>query len=294
MIDKLVTAIVITHNRRNLLEKAIDSVLNQTYKNIELIIVNDNSTDGTRGYLDNFKNVKNIRVINIVGKHSRGGGYARNVGIKNSKGTYIAFLDDDDRWTSDKIEKQVDFLNNHLEYGMVYCRRLDVDYSSHKKKLEPLNSTLSGDMSNACFENTICTSSSMMVRKSLLDSVGSFDENLHYWQDFELNIRIAHNTLIGFINEPLMIYSLGNNDKNKLTNKFTGWWEAINYIKTKHRKYFNSLPQKTLLAWKIMVYKDAARRCRQSHLYLQERHYRYKVWNLDKSVYNLIRLIINY
>lgn len=67
MIDKLVTAIVITHNRRNLLEKAIDSVLNQTYKNIELIIVNDNSTDGTREYLDNFKNVKNIRVINIVG-----------------------------------------------------------------------------------------------------------------------------------------------------------------------------------------------------------------------------------
>lgn len=294
MNDTLVTAIVITHNRVKMLKNAINSVLNQTYQKIELIIVNDNSTDGTEEYLKKLKDQRKIQIINIMKKHSKGGGYARNIGIEKANGEYIAFLDDDDVWEPTKIEKQVKFLNENPDYGLVYCRRLDMDYLKQKKKLEPLKGTMSGNMSNICFEKTICTSSSMMVRKKVLDEVGGFDENLRFWQDFELNIRIAHNTLIGFINEPLMIYSVGNNDKGKLTNKFNGWWKAIKYIENKHEGYFSNLSHESILKWEVMIYKDAARRCKKSRLFRQERQYRYKVWRLEKSLYNLIRLVVNY
>lgn len=292
--DNKVSAVIITHNRKKMLSNAIRSVLNQTYNNIELIVVNDNSTDGTKEYLQDLLKKEEIKVININEAHSRGGGYARNVGIRNSTGNYIAFLDDDDVWNSQKIQKQVSFLDKNPSYGMVYCRRIDKDYSSDTQKLESTKGKMSGNLSNTCFTKTVCTSSSMMVRKEIFYNIGGFDEKLQFWQDFELNIRIAHYTLIGFLNEPLMVYSLGNNDKGKLTNKFTGWWNSINYIESKHKNYFMRLPNETIKAWKIMIYKDAARRCKKSQLYTQERSYRYKVWQLDKSIYNLLRLIINY
>ena len=108
-----VSAIITTHNRLELLIKAINSVLNQTYENIELIIVDDNSTDGTRTYIQKLLlENKDISYIYISPDDSKGGNYARNLGINAASGEYIAFLDDDDEWLVDKIQKQINFLKD--------------------------------------------------------------------------------------------------------------------------------------------------------------------------------------
>ena len=103
MKQRLVSAIITTHNRKDLLKRAIDSVFAQTYPNIELIVVDDASNDGTSEMCDDNR----INYIFIPKLESHGGNYARNLGIKASKGEYCAFLDDDDYWLPTKIEKQV-------------------------------------------------------------------------------------------------------------------------------------------------------------------------------------------
>ena len=114
MEKKLVSAIITTHNRRDLLKRAIDSVLVQTYTNIELIVVDDASDDGT----SEVCNDKRIKYIYIPKSESHGGNYARNLGIKTSKGEYCAFLDDDDVWLPRKIELQLEaFSKNPQNIG---------------------------------------------------------------------------------------------------------------------------------------------------------------------------------
>ena len=124
----LVSAIIVTHNRLPLLKRAVKSVENQTYDNIELIVVDDASDDGTNIYGDELIK-RGYKYLYIDKEHSKGGNHARNVGIKNSTGEYIALLDDDDYWKSYKTEKQVNYLNEHPEYGMVYSG-LDFDYQN--------------------------------------------------------------------------------------------------------------------------------------------------------------------
>ena len=105
--DPLVSAVIITHNRKDLVQGAIASVLNQTYPNIELFVVDDASADGTKELLQKRAREEGFNYIYIPQAESKGGNHARNIGIQKSHGEYIAFLDDDDEWLPEKTEKQV-------------------------------------------------------------------------------------------------------------------------------------------------------------------------------------------
>ena len=131
----LVSAIITTHNRIELLKRAILSVKNQTYPNIEIIVVNYNSNDGTTEYLNKLSDSSsNILHVYISPDESRGGNYARNQGINNAGGDYVAFLDDDDEWMPEKIEKQMELFQQDPLYGMVYCgRRIEKDMREQKE-----------------------------------------------------------------------------------------------------------------------------------------------------------------
>src|SRR6056297_3803158 len=116
LMDNKVSIIIPTYNRKKLLKNAIQSVLKQTYKNLEIVIVDDGSSDGTQNLIDNINNNK---IKYIRNEKSVGGSQARNIGINNSTGKYITFLDDDDEYLPEKIEKQVlKFNNNNI--GLVY------------------------------------------------------------------------------------------------------------------------------------------------------------------------------
>ena len=114
-----VSCVIITHNRIDYLKRAVNSVVNQTYQNIEIFVVDDASDDGTEVYGEELKE-KGITYIRIEKNESKGGNYARNIGIQYSSGDYVAFLDDDDYWLPDKIERQVNYATYHQNVGMIY------------------------------------------------------------------------------------------------------------------------------------------------------------------------------
>lgn len=108
--NELISVILPTYNRKNTIKRAIDSVLNQTYKNIELIIVDDASSDGTLEFVSRQYG-EDERITYIINEENLGPSGARNVGVANAKGSWIAFQDSDDEWHMDKLEKQVSLIH---------------------------------------------------------------------------------------------------------------------------------------------------------------------------------------
>lgn len=259
--EPLVTAIITTRNRLNLLKRAVQSVKDQTYGNLELIVVDDGSTDGTNDWCKN----QEFKYIYIDPKESKGGNYARNLGIKAANGEYVAFLDDDDYWLPKKIEKQVT-LSLESDCGVIHCgKRLEV---IHGDKIEYIDSLPSerntGDLSR-CILTTVCanTSSTFLIDKSLLFDVELFDESLHFWQDYELTIRLAQKSSFCAVDECLCVYRINNKDKDRLTNKFYEWRIAVKYIKNKHRLLYKKLSSKEKLLSKYAYTIDAYNRVKK-------------------------------
>ena len=271
-----VSAIITTHNRLELLKRAIKSVKTQTYPNIECIVVSDNSSDGTDEYCSSLEDVI---FISIPAKESRGGNYARNLGIKKSQGEYVAFLDDDDYWIKDKIEKQINIAeNNHC--GLVYCGLTfeDVlDETTHYTTYLP-KACYSGDVSKIILTTIFTTTSEILVKKSLLEQVGYFDENLKFWQEYELSIRLSQITPFLYVDEALTVYRRDYRDKNRLTNKYSGWKDSVNYIHMKHKFLYNKLSFKEKLCAKQFYWTEAIARCKSSSLPIHENYYRIKLW----------------
>lgn len=239
--NPMVSAVILTHNRKQLVMRAIDSVLSQTYPNMECIVVDDASADGTKELLSARKD---IQYIYIPKEESKGGNYARNMGIKASKGEYVAFLDDDDCWLPTKIEKQVALIE---EKGcdLVYCG-MRPEYMHADGTITyvdwPPREDGQGDMSKKILSRIYLITSGIMARKSLLDKVGGFDDRVRYWQEYELSIRLAQYTEFYAVEECLYLYRIDEQDKNKLTNKFDAWKGSAQYIHKKHRALYQQLP----------------------------------------------------
>jgi glycosyltransferase involved in cell wall biosynthesis len=199
-----VSVIIPTCNRSEFLRGAIASVLNQTYQNFEIIVVDDASTDNIFEIVAAFKDER-IRFI----RHdtNKGGSAARNTGILASKCDYIAFLDDDDEWLPDKLRKQMEILvASPPEVGCVYTGCLDVDKASGKVIRQRIP-TKRGNLSRELLiENCVGGTSAMLLKKVCLQRVGLFDENLPRSQDYDLWIRISREFLFECVPESLFKY----------------------------------------------------------------------------------------
>lgn len=285
-----VSAVITTHNRCTLMKKALESVLDQTYKNIECIIVNDNSTDGTKEYLSTI-NDKRVKVINIGSGETKGGNYARNRGIDASQGKYIAFLDDDDVWIPEKIEKQVKCFENNEKLGMVYCGHYDRYPDGKYIHTQLPSDNMRGNMEEEIFANMICTSSMMMIPKDVLVNVGMFDENVKYWQDYDLCIRICKKYPVDFVAEPLMILQHNTNDCQRMSNKFDGWVEAVHQQNEKYHNDINNLSPHIRRARQLMIYNDAWYRCDIAHNKKKMRYYAYAIWKQTRNPKYLVSAV---
>lgn len=223
----LVSAVITTHNRFVLLLKAIDSVKNQTYKNIEIVVVDDASTDCSYSELNNRNDISYIRIV-----ESHGGNHARNVGIKAANGSYIAFLDDDDEWLPTKIEKQVNLLISSTGCYVVGCKRL-FEFNFDRTFIEKKNLP-TGDLSKIILTCIPYTTSSLLISKDLLLRVGLFDEHLTHWQEYELQLRLYQYTKVLCVQEPLVLYRVVSTDNQRLSNNLNKWELAVAYIESKH------------------------------------------------------------
>lgn len=288
MSNQIVSAIITTHNRKELLKRAIESVFAQTYSPIELIIVDDHSEDGTSEVCQDPR----IRYIYIPKEESRGGNYARNLGIKASKGEYCAFLDDDDYWLPTKIEKQVSLIER-MDCELVHCgKRREIVKSVGIEYRDTLpNPRHWGDMHKKILQ-TICTTTTtnILAKRQALIDVGMFDENLRFWQEYELTIRLAQRKPFYFVNEPLSVYRVDTRDSHRLTNKYYEWKKAVRYIHQKHAALYSQLSLIEKYKVKCLVWRDASSRCKASGLYGLYTYYR--ILNLPSMINNKLRKLL--
>lgn len=203
-----VSVVIPAYNAAQYICETIDSVLSQTYKDYEIIVVDDGSTDNTKEILQ-----PHMGKIRYMYKENGGPASARNVGIKNAQGEYIAFLDSDDLWLPEKLEKQVRYFEEYPEVGLVFtdCIRFNEKGSEERHNLK--KGLISDDMFvNIWWENLI-PNLTVMVRKSCFEKVGVFDESKQIVsvEDREMWLRIAREYRVGYLEEALAKYRIRQN-----------------------------------------------------------------------------------
>ena len=188
----LVSVIIPTYNRARDLKEAVDSVLRQTYQNIEIIVVDDGSTDETHEIMNSFTDQ---RIKYIKKKNERHPGKTRNVGLQAAKGEYIAFLDDDDLWLPEKLEIQMAEMRKQPQYAWSYTHyKIFGTGESREYHIPPRQRNISGRIleSLARFGSFLATPT-ICVKREVFDKTGGFAEipELRSGQDFDLWLRIA-------------------------------------------------------------------------------------------------------
>lgn len=211
----LVSVIIPAYNRAAALPRAINSVLAQTYRDLEIIVVDDCSKDNTSEVIKGFADERIVYLRHAVNK---GGAAARNTGIDRSRGEVIAFLDSDDEWTPEKLKRQMELLEKSgPQCGVVYTALQAVYEDTGKTQFLPAD--LKGSFLNELLiGNYVRTFSSVIVRRSFLVSVGGLDPTLKSCQDWDLYIRLMKQCAFECINEPLTIYYVNKQDPSRISN----------------------------------------------------------------------------
>lgn len=203
----LVSVIIATYNRASLLERAIKSVLNQTFKNFELIIVDDGSTDNTCELVNQFIQIDS-RVKYIWQENSGGPAKPRNMGIRKAKGEYITILDSDDEILPEKLEKQVNKFQSEPEnVGVVYCgiKYVSKNGKCRTKKVIP---SLKGNLFVKLLQDSFLGYSTLLIKKECFQKSGLFDNTLPSGEDWDMWIRISKNYEFDYVPEALSIYNI--------------------------------------------------------------------------------------
>lgn len=200
----LVSVIIPNYNYGRYVAAAIDSVLAQTYRNIEVIVVDDGSTDDSEAVLRRYE-----RRIHIMRQPNRGVSAARNTGIQASRGEFIAFLDADDLWRCEKLDLQLRlFEEPHV--GMVHCgvEYIDDNGQSRGSRVSDLRGHVLGRMALMRGAGLVGPGSAAVVRRECLDRVGLFDVELTNAEDWDLCRRIACHYEVEAVPEPLVFYRM--------------------------------------------------------------------------------------
>lgn len=231
--EKLVSVVIPTHNRDKLVSRAVDSVLSQTYQPIEVIVVSDGSTDHTDQIMAEYeKKYPNVRYIAY--KPGKGGNHARNTGIKAAQGEYVAFLDDDDEWLAEKIEKQIKIFEADPKIGIV-CTAISSIYDDSGKKKEFIPKAPYDCSVEILKHNVIGPTITVCVRHELLDEVGMFDEDLCAMQDWDLWIRLCQITKVGVVTTPCVLYHNAT-ENGQISWNYKKNAEASEYLQKKYRE----------------------------------------------------------
>ncbi|WP_050929916.1 glycosyltransferase family 2 protein [Aestuariivita boseongensis] len=221
----LVSVIIPTYNRAGTILRSIQSVLAQDYQNLEVIVVDDGSTDQTQNILSS---VADERVRLIVHEKNRGVGAARNSGIFAAAGDLVAFQDSDDEWLQGKLSSQVEKI---LEIGeqcvLVYCVKIvygrDAAYRRGPRRAAcvpgPEEKILSGDIRKRLWRDNLISTQTMLVRTQALREIGGFDERLFNSEEWDLAIRLSSLGIFAFVDEPLVNTYIQKDSISTLSSK---------------------------------------------------------------------------
>jgi glycosyltransferase involved in cell wall biosynthesis len=210
-----ISVIIPTYNYGEFICDSIESVINQTYKDFEIIVVDDGSTDNTPEVVKKYKDR-----VSYIYKENEGPSSARNYGIKNAKGEYLCFLDSDDIFLPEKLELQAKYMEDHRDdnIGLIYS-----DYYCVSRKLKIIDYYESIGFSSQIeaikylFNYNYINTSTVMIPKTCIDRIGIFNEKYRYLEDYDLWLRLGCNYKFLYINEPLVkTRSHYKNHRNKV------------------------------------------------------------------------------
>ncbi len=245
----LVSVVIPVHNREDTIKRAIDSVLHQSYSNLELIIVDDGSTDHTLDIIRKYSDTR-IRVIEL--QKCGGANAARNKGISCARGEYIAFQDSDDEWMEHKLEHQMaymlscGFFAGFCAYDLIegdYSITLPEDYSNRERYEENLPKELT-------WHNVISTQT-LVVKRDIIENLGGFDNEMPRLQDYEFVIRLVQQIPVGYVSEVLVnVYRT----KSCISNDGLGMLRAVALLLEKHGEFVD------VKSWIRICYENG--RCR--------------------------------
>lgn len=252
----LVSVIIPAYNHELYIEEALQSVINQTYKNIELIVINDGSTDGTAEIIEKFIKINQDKNIRFVNKQNEGVCKTMNMGLAMSMGDYIALLASDDKWIENKIELQIAFMENNKNIGLVcsdaYLTKFNMDtnlkYSDYKVGMDQYfkRGIQNCNMHEVLLARPFIASITVMLRRKTFNEVGFFDEKLR-GEDTDMWLRVARKYPIGYINQPLVYYRMhGTNVSNNMSLIIRGLFEI-------YKKHFSEEPLRNAPFKKIKI-----------------------------------------
>ncbi|MCL2293959.1 MAG: glycosyltransferase family 2 protein [Spirochaetes bacterium] len=214
----LISVIIPVYNRSNLLKEAVNSVMSQSFADFELIIADDCSEEDIQKAVETLLVRENISIKFLrLQKHSGMPGLVRNFGCKAAEGRYIAFLDSDDLWLPDKLEKQVARLAGNSAVSICHTREIwqrgekVVSQASQRHKRE-------GDIFEDALAKCIMGPSTVIMERGLFEKLGGFREDIEIAEDYELWLRVTAGSAAAYIDEPLVIKRTG--DWPQLSEKY--------------------------------------------------------------------------
>jgi glycosyltransferase involved in cell wall biosynthesis len=268
-----VSVIVPTFNRAPLIERALKSVFEQTYRDYEVVVVDDGSTDGTGKLLEKYNGA-----IKYVYQDNSGISAARNRGIRESGGEYIAFLDSDDWWAADKLQEQVNVLASQPKVGIVYGRMPIINDKGEQIGMKP--SGVSGKNFRELIEfwGDLPTST-VMTRRECFDKAGTFDMDLVSMEDIDMWLRIARSYDLFEIEGKHLAYYYRH--ESQVTKNPVNVYEGLVKI---YKKILENYPDVPAV---LMNQRIAKTQYTLSRIYFDQKDY-------SKSLSNLLEVLLRY
>lgn len=233
MASPQVSVVIPTYMRPDRLDRAVASVVAQTFDNWELIVVNDDPTDSVRNVLP-----ADERITCLQHDENRGAPAARNTGIQASTGDYIALLDDDDEWKPTKLERQVLVLDASDEKtGMVYT---GVERVKNGEVRDVYTPTAEGDILSILLQRNVIPSPTPLIRRDCFEKVGRFDERLQSNQDLDMWIRIADEFAVTCLSEALARSHVDHSDR--ISEDIERLYQGERCLLDKHEHHFINHP----------------------------------------------------
>ncbi len=228
---KKVSVIIPTYNRADKIERAIKSVLNQTFEDFDVIVVDDCSSDNTEAVV---KTITDDRVIYHKLDKNQGAAGARNSGVSISESEYIAFHDSDDEWLPDKLSKQVEYMQMNPQVGLVYGKMHIIQQTQEGDfPSDAIQGKVEGYIYNDLLKRNTIGAPTMFIRRENFSKIGGFDSSLRCLEDWEFAIRFSKDYQIGYIDEPLIVV---HSEAGGVSSNTSGYYETRCKIVAQHRE----------------------------------------------------------
>lgn len=280
MSDPLVSIVTPVYNGEQYLAEAIESALAQTYRNFELLIINDGSTDNSKAIITSYLNNSKIHYFE---QQNAGVAAARNLALRNANGKYIGFLDQDDLWLPDKLSTQIQYLETNPEIPFVHSRQgyIQADGTPIPDYPKDWVYDLHGKCFIELFKRNRIAVLTVLVRKSVIDEIGFFNEAVSRVDDYELWLRICSRYPIGFQDNKLALYRCHDtNASHDYIKMEQAELKALKSFYNKNKQIFESIDKKIINKRFFELHTEVA-----NGLFWQKHNYNLSLHHYLKAIY---------